>query len=246
MTIEKQFTSFVRWLGGEVVENLLSGVHQLPMNADYFLFQRAVVAELKCLEKNYFDAPEVNDKLTKLANGWVRDGLLLPEQIVDGRFSTDALPERCALQTMEVFAKPLREAVTYANNQLKATKRYFGVPDAKGLLILANEGNLSLNPNLTVHMLARLFRDRFSAVESFIYFTPHIDVAVPTIDRPSRIWLSGSTRDGAVGVPPQLLKRIQEGWVQFLQTTAFGPIETIHVSDEALLRGSQLVNPGRP
>jgi len=37
-------------------------------------------------------------------------------------------------------------SVTKANTQIKATKQHFGLPDAKGLLILAVDGNYSMNP----------------------------------------------------------------------------------------------------
>src|SRR5437667_8424155 len=126
--VEYQFTSFVREFGGEVVADLLPHDKAFPLNADYLLFGREVVAELKCLEKDYFRNVEVGEKLARLANDWARTGLLSHEQIATGRFSTDALPEKCGLQAISVFAKPLREAVTHANDQLKATKAHFQIP----------------------------------------------------------------------------------------------------------------------
>lgn len=236
MSVEERFTAFVRWFGGEVIEDLLPRGEDLPKNADYFLFARTVVAELKCLEKDYFRAQDVGRKFTKLANRWLRDGSLRPEHIIGGRFSTAALPERCALQALEIFAKPLREAVTDANTQLKATKLHFGVPNARGLVILANDGNYSLNPDLAMGVLARLFKNRFSAIDSFIYFAPDMEVSVPGLAKPARVWISGPTRDPASGVTPDHLARMSSAWIEFTQSKTGEPVEAIAVTDHDLVQ----------
>ena len=241
MTFEDLFTSFVRATIGESIEELLPRAPELPKNADYFLFNRAVIAELKCLQKDYFSDHGVNEKLTKLLNVWVRDGTLRPETFASGRFSTDALPKRCTMQVIDVFAKPLREAVTDANKQIKETRSYFNTPGAKGLLILANDGNYSLTPELTVHILAGLFRNRFSAIDSFIYFAPEMETCIPHVVEAARIWISGPVRDPQMGVPNDLLAQIKDQWVQFSQMRTETNAQTIRVSDNALLGQARFV-----
>lgn len=236
--VEYHFTSFVRWFGGEIVADLLPRNQPLPLNADYLLFEREIVAELKCLETDYFRAARVSERFTELANEWARAGLLRPEQIATGRFSTNSLPERCALEAMAVFAKPVREAVTHANLQLKATKAHFQIPNAKGLLILANDGNFSLTPQFTMHVLGRLLRERFSAIESFIYFAPTIVTKLPGIADKARIWISGPTRGLGTGVPSERMTRIHEGWFEYLQL-GLGSTEVIDVADHQLLRSAE-------
>jgi hypothetical protein len=236
--VEYQFTSFVRGFGGEVVADLLPRGKPPPLNADYFLFGREVVAELKCLEQDYFRDARVGEKLAKLANEWVRAGLLGLEQIATGRFSTETLPETCALQAISVFAKPLKAAVIHANKQLKATKTHFQLPRAKGLLILANDGNFSLNPELTMHVLGRLFREHFSAIESYIYFAPRLVTKIAGVTDQGRIWISGPTRGAGTGVSSELMKRIEEGWHRYVQSHFGGGMKRINTDDPQLLRSA--------
>lgn len=237
--VEYQFTSFVRGFGGEVVADLLPHDKPSPLNADYFLFGREVVAELKCLEQDYFRAARVGEKLTALANEWVRAGLLGFEQLATGRFSTETLPEKCALQAIAVFAKPLKAAVVHANKQLKATKAHFQLPNAKGLLIIANDGNFSLNPELTMHVLGRLFREHFSAIESYIYFAPRLATRIPGVAEHARIWISGPTRGAGTGVSSELMKRIEERWHQYVRSRFGGGMKRIDTDDPQLLRSAK-------
>ncbi len=198
-SLETRVTSFIESFGGEVVAKLLKKGGDLPKNADFLLFDRTVVAELKCLEKDYFSAHDVERKLTALVNGWIRSGILRDDQIQNGKFSVNDLSEICALQTLEVFAKPIREAITHANNQIKETKRHFDLPTARGLILIANDGNRSLNPDLVMHILGRLLRARFSALDSFVYFAPDMQITVPDLN--SRL---------VYGSPDQLEQKRQE------------------------------------
>ncbi len=230
-SVEDRFSAFIRSFGGEVVADLLPPrAGQLPLNADYMLFERTVVAELKCLEKDCFRAVDVGQKFQKLVHGWVRDGILAPELMADGTFSTADLPRKCALQALDVFAKPLRDAVTHANKQIKATKALFDIPDAKGLLIVANDGNRALYPKFAMEILGHLFRDRFSAINSSIYFAPRMDISMGGVPGLNRFWISGSTRDEGTGVPPVLLNALQQGWVQFEGAVA------VSIADPTLVR----------
>ncbi|MBA4122347.1 MAG: hypothetical protein H0X72_07785 [Acidobacteria bacterium] len=54
--VEKFFNEFVEDFGGELISKIFNdifvGESKRPDNADYFLFNRSVIAELKYLEKN--------------------------------------------------------------------------------------------------------------------------------------------------------------------------------------------------
>mgnify|MGYP001613309025 CR=1 FL=1 len=174
MDVEETFNTFVEDFGGELVDKLFEGVGERPNNADYFFRNRTVVAELKCLKKNYFNDQKVGEKLNAMMNSWVKQGLLQPENIKDGMFQTGDLPPQCTIEVFKAFSSPTKEAVEKANKQIKETRKYFGVPDAKGLLILANDGNYSINPQLMVQILENLFKSRFTSIDSFIFFTPNM------------------------------------------------------------------------
>lgn len=217
MEVEETFNAFVEDFGGELVGKHFIGSGNAPKNADYFLDGRAVVAELKCLEKDYFSNRQVAEKLNRMMNRWAREGLLRPEHVEDGRFRTDDLPRECGLEVYKLFYGPVKEAVEKANKQIKETKKYFNLPDAKGLLILANDGNYSLSPKLSMQILGWLLPNRYTGIDSFIYFTPNMRLAAPQYDRQVHVWISGPSRPSANAVGPEYLRQICKGWTSFLE-----------------------------
>jgi hypothetical protein len=79
MEVEATFNEFVEDFGGELISKLFEGKGKRPNNADYFFRNRTVVAEIKCLEKNYFNDRKVGEKLNLMINRWAKEGLLRPE-----------------------------------------------------------------------------------------------------------------------------------------------------------------------
>lgn len=241
MDVEETFNEFVEDFGGELVSKLFEGNGKRPNNADYFLRNRSVVAELKCLEKNYFNDRKVGEKLDVMMNRWAKEGLLRPEHIKGGRFQTDDLPKQCAFEVFKVFSAPTKEAVEKANKQIKETKKYFGVPDAKGLLILANDGNYSINPQLMMQILGNLLKSRYRGIDSFIFFTPNMRAYAPDIDRQFNVWISGRSRPSSNAVESEFLHEIQQGWVSFLERKTGETVTQFHIEDHDMVDDIKLV-----
>ena len=164
----------------------------------------------------------------------------------NGRFCTDNLPPQCVEETLQVFRKPIHKALTDANRQIKETKAYFNTPNARGLLILANDGNFSLNPNLSVHIIARLLSSHFSAIESFIYFAPNLRTYMPGVDKETRVWISGASREGNEGVPPSLLDEVFRGWIGYVQGLSGAEIELIEITDASRVQSMHFIRKGTP
>ncbi|MCA2625759.1 hypothetical protein ACQY1Y_09960 [Microcystis ichthyoblabe FBCC-A1114] len=241
MEVEATFNEFVEDLGGELISKLFEGKGKRPNNADYFFCNRTVVAELKCLEKNYFNDRKVGDKLNLMMHSWITEGLLRQEHIKDGRFQIDDLPRQCAVDVFKVFSSPTKEAVEKANKQIKETKKYFRLPDAKGLLILANDGNYSIPPNFMMYILGNLLASRYTSIDSFIFFTPNMRAYAPQIDRQFNVWISGRTRPSSNAVESDLLHHIQQSWVSFLERK-FGEVVTqFHIKDHNVVDSIKLV-----
>ena len=68
IAVESVFNDFVEDFGGELINKLFEGKGKRPDNADYFLFDRNIVAELKCLDKNFFNDKNLGEKLNKAIN----------------------------------------------------------------------------------------------------------------------------------------------------------------------------------
>lgn len=241
MAVEATFNEFVVDFGGELISKLFDRKGKRPNNADYFLRNRKVVAELKCLEKNYFNDRKIGEKINAMINRWAKEEILRPEHIKGGRFNTNNLPRQCVSEVLKVFSAPTKEAIEKANRQIKETKKYFGLPDAKGLLILANEGNYSIDPQLMMQILSNLLRSRYTSIDSFIFFTPNMRAYAPQIDSQFHVWMSGSTRQSANAVESEFLREIQKGWVSFLEGKYREPVTQFHVEDHDMVNNIKLV-----
>jgi hypothetical protein len=217
MDVEDSFNKFVEDFGGELISKIFAGKGKRPNNADYFFRNRTIVAELKCLKKNYYNDQQVGDKLNLMINRWIKEGLLRTEHIKGGRFQTGDLPRQCAIEALQVFSVPTKQAVKKANKQIKETKKYFEIPDAKGLLILANDGNYSINPKFMIQILEKLLPNKYTSIDSFIFFTPNMRVYTPQIDQQLNVWVSGRCRPSSNEVEPKYLQEIQQGWISFLE-----------------------------
>src|SRR5438105_2306662 len=82
MEVEPTFDSFVECFGGELVRKALPPNTNVPLNADYFFRSRTIVAELKCLEKDYMRKAQIGTKVEALFSKWARQGRLRREHFV--------------------------------------------------------------------------------------------------------------------------------------------------------------------
>lgn len=147
---------FVTGSGGEVVEGLLGKNPKLPRNADYLFREDQVIAELKALENDSFGEP-FRKKMSDLMASWMARRLLL----VFGTTRVDLrrLPPVCQEEALRVMGKPLQDKVlATANQQIRETKKLLNMPKAKGLLMVASDGNRDLLPNDVWFFLTRLLQ----------------------------------------------------------------------------------------
>lgn len=216
MDVEDTFNEFVEVIGGELISKIFANQAQRPNNADYFLHNREIIAELKCLEKDYSNDSEVGKKLIKLMERWKREGLLRPEHIRGRIFHTEDLAPECGREVVKIFKSPIQNAVKKANEQIKETKKYFEVPNSKGLLILVNDGNYSVAPNLMMPILGNLFKSSYTSIDSYIFFTLNMRAYARPIERQFLIWVHGSTRPSSNEVEPEFLSELRQKWFSFL------------------------------
>ena len=184
---------FIKSCGGELVADLLEKKSNLPQNADYLFRRPGVVAELKALEDDSFGEP-FRKKMGALAGSWHRRGLLM----VYGtrRIDLDKLPPICQQEALDLIGKPLQNNIlAKANQQIRATKEFLKAPDARGLLMVASDGNEDLPPDAVLFFLARLLRKQhpdgrpqFSNIHSLVYFNPRMPALVPATGQPALLW----------------------------------------------------------
>ena len=115
--LRASFHFFFQDFGGELISELFVNLGTRPLNADYFFRDRSIMAELKCVEKDYSSSQEVGQKANLLIQKWLQAGLLHPEHMKpagDGKLhvETDDLPKQCATEMVNLFMSPVRKLVT--------------------------------------------------------------------------------------------------------------------------------------
>ena len=185
--IESSFDEFVKEFKGELVSELLPSN---PLeNADYLFRTDNVVAELKCLEKDILRGDNFNTKLNSLYDTWIRKGLVRQRWGVF-ELNTGTLPLECQREVHGLLKAPIERTIKKANRQIRQTRNYFDVPDAAGLLLMANEGMYSVESAHIVDIACRILANQYSSIDGLAYFTVNIPATKPGFNRYVNLWVS--------------------------------------------------------
>lgn len=228
--IEAELTACVRQFGA-VVSDDESGP-QKPKNADYWFPQENVVAELKCLTRNYFDDQSYVDWLGKLYQDWVARGLVSPSPTRTTINLAD-LPRNCTEDVTSLIKKRLESSLKDANDQIKGTRKILATPDARGLLFLVNDGNYGLHPGLVQNALARSLH-KYSAINTVIHFTANMPSTLQSVDRDLLFWCAWSAKRFKPPVDPAFLRKLQQAWFSHHQRVAGQYIPSLQADADVL------------
>ena len=162
--------------------------------------------------------------MSDLVELWANRGLLL----VFGtqRLDLARLPAPCQQDILSVISKPLQNNILrQANRQIRSTKETLGLPDAKGLLMIASDGNEDLKPQDVLFFCSRiLWSDRqdkkalFPDISAVVYFNPRMPALHPATGQVTFIW-------GTVIRAPQdpaliaFLDELSEAFRMYMETT---------------------------
>jgi hypothetical protein len=233
INIEEEFPVAVRRAGGSVVSDLLPTKSPDFNNADYVFLNHGVIAELKCLTKNVVLDPNFTAKLGKLYSKLMREGRA-PVVFGRARISLDQIArvdERAAFEFIEPYKKRLATVLEKANSQIKQTAKHFRISDPKGILVLANDGDMGLEIDLVLNLLARLLHGRYRSINSVLYFTANADlvVNVPSF-QPSLVWMPLDVPEREA-VDQRLLRALRDGWFDHMADLTGGPVLTKAMQD---------------
>ena len=220
--VASAFADCVESIGGEVLDRCLPK----PANfstADYVFRKDGVVAELKCMEHDIMSTAEFKEQLNNTYARWVSEGLVPLPAAPRVQVNLQELPEPCAREFMKPFKRRLEATVKKANKQIRETKEHLDLKDAKGLLLLANDGNLSMKPNLVFHLLDRMLRAEFRSINSLVYFSVNHPVSVPGIGMPVLPW-AAPIIDYRDQVDSTFMNKLRDAWFAHHSRLVEGPI----------------------
>jgi hypothetical protein len=226
MDVEQSFNALVIAMGGELVSELLQGSPAFK-NADY-LFRKdpkeAVVAELKCLTHDS-SSKASEEKLGKLYARWAAKGLVSKPPAEGFRVNLRELPPVCQRDLWQWLGHYIKARIQKANTQIKETKIHLGLTTAKGLLLLANDGNYSLESDTVLSLADQALGNCHSSINSVIYFTANMAAAMPNVECDLNVWVSASRR-ATPPVSEDLLNALQRGWLAFFEKAIGQQVQT--------------------
>lgn len=237
LPVEETLNEYVEEFGGELVEKLLSNPDF--NNADYVFEEYKVVAELKTLEKDFFSEAHYKKKINELYNKWAGQGVV-PHLFGKMVIQTQNLPEQCQLEFADIVKKPLENRISKANKQIKQTKKHFGIEDYKGVLILVNDGNYSLESDAIMYLVNRIVNTQCTSIDSTIHFTLNLRADMPEIDKDLLVWID-MHRNGTEGASREFLSNFRDGWFKFLEKKSGEHLPIIPFDDHDKLNQIKLI-----
>ncbi len=174
---EELFDECVRMAGGVRVKEIVGASPSFD-NADYLFKSDKVVGEHKSLQKDFLTNRATEENMHELYNNWFQEGKVGPAY---GRviIRTDQLPSDCAWELISLFKKPLRRRLAKANKQIALIKERLGYSEALGVLFLSNDGNFTLDPAMTAHLLHHSLNSDFSHIDHVILLSANLTIALP-------------------------------------------------------------------
>lgn len=218
--LERKFLGFLSQLpGSESLDVLLHGpAYTGERRADFLLFDRKIVVEVKSLETDtsYKAKSELDRHRDRLDfpvfYGGVEIDKLL-SQLPDGQDIRDRIFER--------VTRPVEEAVRSAEKQITNTMRLFDLQDSAGIVVFLNEDIDIFSPPLVVDCLSqKLLRlDRFGALRTsvacaWLIFESHSVTDGPSAKNFPMIALESALVDDLPWLP-ELIRYLQFAWAQY-------------------------------
>ena len=208
--VEKSFGDFIRIFGGEVLEDTYGTSLQIK-NADYVFRDPPVIGELKRLVENHNESNRIQEKIQSKVDEWMSDG-------TTGNFyghhiiQSNSLPERCQQELIDLYKPNLQKRILKANKQIKETKMLLGLKEAKGVLLVANDGNYALEADAALYLIGRILGTSCHSINSVVYFTANMYTSNPSTTLPALVWANVSRKQVVDPVNDDFLMSLCDGW----------------------------------
>lgn len=196
--VEASFNEFVKEVGGQLVSEIIVDKSKQPQNADYYFPDVNVIVELKCFEKDLFNCVEDVERIGRIIQKHSESGVV-PGYIgfrwVVGQVPA---PREYRRDMLSLARRSIENAVRRANKQIKQTKELLSAPNARGLVILANDGNYFSHPAEAFALICQVMAEHFmeSAIDGVVYFTVNVVARDPRSDRELTLWSPAYRKEG--------------------------------------------------
>lgn len=209
--IEKEFNKFVGSVNGKLVSDIV-GQNPNFSNADYIFESDKIIVELKCLEDDKLKDKAITEKIISLYKKWKTEGHDVSIEQNSWRSTITNLPNDLSLEILKIYAKSIRKRVIKANKQIKETKIALNRKDYKGVLLLANDGNLALDPEHLHVVINYVLGNNYSSINAIIIFTVNQLASSLVTNADQLIW-HNLNRAGLAPINNDFFDKLSHGWM---------------------------------
>lgn len=204
VNIEQTFKAFLDRWGARILDETLH--HRNPLaQADFIFDDKKVIAELKVLKNSRGAKKEFQKSLLKIQKEWVQKQYITANDLQQIGSVTE-LPERCYKDLEKLYARPVRQLVERANEQIRSTKINQNLSSYSGLLFFSVDADYFLEPKYVSLILGKILGEKkaYQNINTALFFTTNA----------SPIWLT-LYRQGMDNVPENFLNSLFIEWASF-------------------------------
>lgn len=214
LDVENTWQEFVRLQKGKVLSDDF-GTSPDFANADFWFDKEQVVIELKEIQTEFLDKKK--DEITNFIEKYIRESGLSGSEIFQGKFSDDFYREYIRL-VRPAIARILKKA----NRQIKETKKYLEVPNARGVAIIVNDGFTSLSVTIVLGLICNILVNSYSSIDGFVLMTVNSYVAIESSDIPRLIWTPSYSPSSEHTSLPDFINDLGREWWKFMEVKTGG------------------------
>lgn len=215
---EETFDRFVKNFGGKKISDFLPGNPSFQ-NADYLFQDDGVIAELKTLKKDFGTTDDFRNKYFELTKKYILDGRISFGAI----FRPEERPQEFFSEFIRLFRPPISRILKKANSQLKETKKALNLPNAVGIMVLANDDFVSLEPQFITALISEILVHSYSSIDAFVYLTLNHYVDIPDNNYANLLWIPAYSQK-APNWLQDFINRVGNEWFNFLEAE-IGPFD---------------------
>lgn len=215
LPVEETFNEYVKQFGGQLISELLQTDPQRPQNADYYFPSHGAIAELKCFEKDLFNNREDVERIGHIIQKNHESGLVDGYKGFRWLLGQEPLPSEYRRDMLSLARRYYENAIRKADKQIESTKKLLDLPNARGLVLLANDGNYFSHPAEAASLIAQVMQNHFmeSHIDGFVYFTVNTVVKVSDNNGELMYWVP-SYRETGDGLA-DFVNHLGAGWGDF-------------------------------
>ena len=174
INVEETFDQLVRDYGTSVVlrDILPKNKDTKWPNADYIFHSEKIVVELKCLMDDNSKDKGKQLKLNAVVDKYYSDGKIASKIISEDTWK--GLPSHLQSDISKIYSPSIRARIKEANAQIRETKKALGLDSYSGMLIIANDGLITMPPAAFVDAAVRYITNNLHNIDLFIFITANL------------------------------------------------------------------------